>query len=87
MTNNVPDAASVLALYGFILLVLTAAVIVAWLIWIAWVGKPPERDDTGDTGDGWVTVATWLEDADGTPRPATPDAVADFWRRWDEETP
>ena len=83
MTNNVPDAASVLAVYGFILLVLTAAVIVAALVWTAWVGKLPERDDTGG---GWVTVATWLEDADGTPRPATPDAVADFWRRWDEET-
>ena len=44
MTNNVPDAASMLALYGFILLVLTAAAIVAGLVWITWVGKLPERD-------------------------------------------
>jgi hypothetical protein len=44
MTSNVPDAASVLAVFGFILLVLTAAVIVAWLVWITWVGKPPEEE-------------------------------------------
>lgn len=39
----------------------------------------PENDN------GWTTVASWLESADGIRQPATPEATADFWRRWNTE--
>ena len=33
----------------------------------------------------WVTIARWLEDADGNRQPSTPEDIADFRRRWDAE--
>jgi hypothetical protein len=47
-----------------------------------------EWSDTLELGPGegkWVTIASWIEDADGTRHPATPEAVAEFERKWDAE--
>jgi hypothetical protein len=47
-----------------------------------------EWSDTIELGPGegkWITIASWLEDADGTRRPATPEDQAEFMERWDAE--
>ena len=35
--------------------------------------------------DEWETIVSWIEEADGTRRPATPEAVAEFMKRWNTE--
>jgi hypothetical protein len=32
--------------------------------------------------DGWETIATWIEDPDGTRHSATPERVAEFKEKW-----
>ena len=80
-----------LVLAGIVMVLCVAAVVleIAGRIWFWFIDRhtthPPDTDQQETDGE-WVTVASWLEDADGTRRPATPDAVNDFWQQWNIET-
>jgi hypothetical protein len=39
-----------------------------------------------DTEGEWVEIGGWIEHADGTRQPLTPEARAEFMEKWDAET-